>query len=85
MWVSNTSASWGRKGTQDVFFKQYSRELISPSGTPFSLRTKNVIKFGEDIGPARITVDIPFKIVRNTKDNSLLTKSETNVRLYSCL
>ena len=29
------------------------------------------------IGPARITVDIPFKIVRNTKDNSVSTKSET--------
>ena len=29
------------------------------------------------VGPEIITVDIPFKIVRNRKDKNLITKSET--------
>ena len=29
------------------------------------------------IGPEKVSVDIPFKIVRDTKDKSVLTRSET--------
>ena len=29
------------------------------------------------VGPEIITVDIPFKIVRNRKDKNVITKSET--------
>ena len=32
-----------------------------------------------DIAPEKITLDKLFKIVRNTKDKSVLTKSETKV------
>ena len=35
------------------------------------------------VGPEIITVDIPFKIVRNRKDKNVITKSET--RLSVCL